>query len=73
MSPVSIPHAPVESVYENPLKMNGSHTKTHLNGDGKVNVLEDYNGSYQFAPIEEAEVSRAMIKRSVNPLSFTKN
>ncbi|KAI5117321.1 hypothetical protein M0805_002336 [Coniferiporia weirii] len=26
-------------------------------------VLEDYNGNYQFAPIEEADVSRAMIKR----------
>ncbi|KAJ3490668.1 hypothetical protein NLI96_g1249 [Meripilus lineatus] len=28
-------------------------------------VLEDYNGKYQFAPIEEAQVSRAMIKRRV--------
>lgn len=29
-------------------------------------VLEDYNGKYQFAPIEEAQVSRAMIKRRVS-------
>ena len=28
-------------------------------------VLEDYNGNYRFAPIEEAQVSRAMIKRCV--------
>ena len=26
-------------------------------------TVEDYNGNYQFAPIEEAQVSRAMIKR----------
>ena len=26
-------------------------------------VLEDYQGNYKFAPIEEAEVSRAMISR----------
>lgn len=29
----------------------------------KDDVLEDYGGSYKFAPITEAEVSRAMIKR----------
>lgn len=29
----------------------------------KYNVLEDYQGGYRFAPIEEAQVSRAMIKR----------
>ena len=29
----------------------------------KYNVLEDYHGGYRFAPIEEAQVSRAMIKR----------
>ena len=63
MSPVTIPRAPVDNVYESPAKMNGSQTKTHLNGDGNVDAVEDYNGSYKFAPIEEAEVSRAMIKR----------
>ena len=26
-------------------------------------VLEDYEGNFRFAPIEEADVSRAMIKR----------
>lgn len=29
----------------------------------KGDTLEDYEGSYKFAPITEAEVSRAMIKR----------
>ncbi|EKM79287.1 hypothetical protein AGABI1DRAFT_40074 [Agaricus bisporus var. burnettii JB137-S8] len=29
----------------------------------KHDVVEDYDGSYKFAPITEAEVSRAMIKR----------
>lgn len=29
-------------------------------------VLENYEGNYKFAPISEAEVSRAMIKRSVS-------
>ena len=28
-----------------------------------VDVQEDYHGQYRFAPIEEAQVSRAMIKR----------
>ena len=30
-----------------------------------VNIREDYEGNYKFAPICEAEVSRAMIKRLV--------
>ncbi|KAF7314285.1 Thiamine thiazole synthase [Mycena kentingensis (nom. inval.)] len=37
-----------------------------LNGKAAPNdslVNEDYNGAYRFAPIEEAQVSRAMIKR----------
>ncbi|KAF8195439.1 Thi4 family-domain-containing protein [Pholiota molesta] len=29
----------------------------------KYDILEDYQGNYRFAPIEEAQVSRAMIKR----------
>ncbi len=37
----------------------------------KQGVLEDYEGNYRFAPIEEAQVARAMIKRlvSVKPIS----
>ncbi len=28
-----------------------------------MNVAEDYDGQYRFAPIQESQVSRAMIKR----------
>ena len=28
-----------------------------------ADALEDYDGHYRFAPIEEAQVARAMIKR----------
>lgn len=38
-------------------------TNGSSNGSVKYDTLEDYNGQYRFAPIEEAEVSRAMIKR----------
>ena len=31
----------------------------------KYDIHEDYKGSYRFAPIEESQVSRAMIKRLV--------
>ncbi|KAI1793416.1 Thi4-domain-containing protein [Ganoderma leucocontextum] len=33
---------------------------------GTYDCKEDYNGDYRFAPIEEAQVSRAMIKRYFN-------
>lgn len=42
-----------------------------LNGETtnqKSNIKEDYEGGYRFAPITEAEVSRAMIKRSVDKM-----
>lgn len=43
----------------------------HANGvNGKVavdvkadDVVEDYTGKYKFAPVEESQVARAMIKR----------
>ncbi|KAF9267391.1 Thi4-domain-containing protein [Marasmius fiardii PR-910] len=41
------------------LKLKGSQSQ---NGT-KYDVVEDYQGNYRFAPIEEAQVSRAMIKR----------
>jgi thiamine thiazole synthase len=40
--------------YEHPVASIASH---------KQDVCEDYEGHYRFAPIEEAQVSRAMIKR----------
>lgn len=33
------------------------------NGSAKYDIAEDYAGNYRFAPIEEAQISRAMIKR----------
>ncbi|KAA1469853.1 Thi4-domain-containing protein [Dentipellis sp. KUC8613] len=39
-----------------------------VNNKGVVDVLEDYDGKYRFAPIEEAQVSRAMIKRYFNSM-----
>ena len=44
-------------------KKNGPYT----NGNGThYEVAENYDGDYRFAPIEEAQVSRAMIKRWVH-------
>lgn len=37
---------------------------------GTYDCKEDYNGDYRFAPIEEAQVSRAMIKRLAPPSHF---
>jgi cysteine-dependent adenosine diphosphate thiazole synthase len=45
---------------------NGVNGK-HLSVD--VDVNEDYAGDYRFAPIEEAQVSRAMIKRFISFIS----
>ena len=65
MPPVSVAPIPAsDSGDVLTLKLNNS--KTNGNGtsyDDKVS--EDYMGNYQFAPIEEADVSRAMIGRSV--------
>ena len=36
-----------------------------LNASKAVSVQEDYEGNYRFAPIKEAQVLRAMIKRCV--------
>jgi hypothetical protein len=33
------------------------------NGSAVADIKEDWAGDYRFAPIEEAQVSRAMIKR----------
>lgn len=38
-------------------------TTDRTNGTTHHEVSEDYAGQYRFAPIEEAQVSRAMIKR----------
>lgn len=47
---------------EAPLLLNKTGVKSEV-ANGTYDVKEDYNGDYRFAPIEEAQVSRAMIKR----------
>ena len=38
--------------------------KKNLESNGtQLDISENYDGDYRFAPIEEAQVSRAMIKR----------
>jgi len=72
MSPSAITTAttPVleSSVAELKKAVNG-HSNGVAKHDADVDVQEDYAGDYRFAPIEEAQVSRAMIKRCVLPVS----
>ncbi|KAJ7069730.1 thiazole biosynthetic enzyme [Mycena amicta] len=55
---------------EEPVRLNGSTpvkdytaVSIPLNGKADSTPVEDYAGAYRFAPIQEAQVSRAMIKR----------
>ncbi|RDB17829.1 Thiamine thiazole synthase [Hypsizygus marmoreus] len=50
---------PVPTTDTSPVVSNTTH---------KYDVLEDYDGHYRFAPIEESQVSRAMIKRYFNTM-----
>jgi len=43
--------------------INSAKKNTIPVGATQYDVCEDYEGNYRFAPIEEAQVSRAMIKR----------
>ncbi|EIN12978.1 thiazole biosynthetic enzyme [Punctularia strigosozonata HHB-11173 SS5] len=67
MAPVAV-NSPAQSFLDDsPLlskKVDSLGNGTKANGD--VQVREDWEGNYQFAPIHEAEVSRAMIKRYFN-------
>lgn len=44
-------------------KYDRDKSNVHEKQDVEYEVRESYTGDYQFAPIEEAQVSRAMIKR----------
>ncbi|KAJ3966226.1 hypothetical protein EV361DRAFT_936141 [Lentinula raphanica] len=44
-------------------KDSGKQLKPNKANAYEDSVAENYNGKYRFAPIQEAEVSRAMIKR----------
>ncbi|KAI0365748.1 Thi4-domain-containing protein [Pilatotrama ljubarskyi] len=50
---------------EAPLLLNKAAVKADVS-NGTYQTKEDYEGDYRFAPIEEAQVSRAMIKRYFN-------
>lgn len=51
---------------ETPSILQAKKNGVNPNGNGtQYDVAENYDGDYRFAPIEEAQVSRAMIKRYV--------
>lgn len=52
------------------LKNDLNGTNGHAAKTSAADVNEDYAGDYRFAPIEEAQVSRAMIKRCVPPSPY---
>lgn len=61
---MSPPAATFTQIVEDSLDTMFNQKLANKNGTTtEVEVLEDYNGNYKFAPIEEAQVSRAMIKR----------
>ena len=62
MSPPVATAPPFESAVLDkspPLKQASDEAGARADAD----ALEDYDGHYRFAPIEEAQVARAMIKR----------
>lgn len=65
----TIPHPAEEPILLS--KKNGMNGESNTRAKVSYEVLENYEGNYKFAPIEEAEVSRAMIKRSVSQACLT--
>ena len=62
MSPPVATAPPLQSAVldkASPLKQASDKAGARADAD----ALEDYDGYYRFAPIEEAQVARAMIKR----------
>lgn len=57
--------APSVSVLSPPEQTTIQAVKANIKAENGQDVLEDYAGNYKFAHIEEAQVSRAMIKRFV--------
>jgi len=61
--PVALDSAPLQDLLSLKNGVNGQAAKASA-----ADVNEDYAGDYRFAPIEEAQVSRAMIKRYFNTM-----
>jgi len=61
MAPVAAP-AQV-SLSNSSVSMLKSQNGNSVDGQIEYQVAEDYEGNYQFAPIKEHQVSRAMTKR----------
>jgi thiamine thiazole synthase len=60
------PPVATASVYDAPTTALNLKAVNGKNGsESLADFAEDYDGNYRFAPIEEAQVSRAMIKRYV--------
>jgi len=70
MAPVATPLQQTASQTVDDILAKKQQNGANGNGNGTIalsaagaEALEDYNGQYAFAPIQEAQVSRAMIKR----------
>lgn len=60
------PVAVSSEIEESPILLLKKNLAQSNGNDTHFEVKEDYDGDYRFAPIEEAQVSRAMIKRCVH-------
>ncbi|KAF5369468.1 hypothetical protein D9758_002735 [Tetrapyrgos nigripes] len=61
--PTMAPSQIVQATQTETLQTNGNGILKGVSGAADHDVLENYEGQYRFAPIEESQVSRAMIKR----------
>lgn len=60
------PVAVSSEIEESPILLLKKNLAQSNGNDAQFEVKENYDGDYRFAPIEEAQVSRAMIKRYVH-------
>ncbi|KAH7922945.1 Thi4-domain-containing protein [Leucogyrophana mollusca] len=63
---MSPPAATLTQPYDDSPILLAKKNGTAIDKSTTYDVCEDYEGNYRFAPIEEAQVSRAMIKRYFN-------
>jgi cysteine-dependent adenosine diphosphate thiazole synthase len=67
MAPVAV-NSPAQALFDDSplLGKKSDYLSNGSKANSDAQVREDWEGNYQFAPIHEAEVSRAMIKRYFN-------